>query len=85
MSETDDPRQKLAKKIAINRRERREKDPHGFWDMGERELVEWMGAGNAVPGSITYEQARLVLEHRSAMKPTSGHSSLNACRSTRTG
>ena len=32
--------------------------------MGERELVEWMGAGNAVPGSITYEQARLVLEQK---------------------
>jgi hypothetical protein len=36
-------------------------DPHGFHGMSERELVNWMGAENAQPGSVAYQHAELVL------------------------
>lgn len=39
-------------------------DPHGFWKMSERQLIDWLGAGNAQPGSVTYEKARMVLESK---------------------
>lgn len=63
MTETT-ARDRLVKSMAETAQERREADPHGFWDMSERQLVEWLGGNNAVPGSVTYEQARLVLEQK---------------------
>jgi hypothetical protein len=42
-------------------RERDPDDPHGFHDMSERELVNWMGAGNARLGSVVFKHAELVL------------------------
>lgn len=42
-------------------RDRAPDDPHGFHDMSERDLVNWMGAGNAQPGSVVFKHAELVL------------------------
>lgn len=55
---------KLAEKIAARQVREKEADPYGFWSMTERQLVEWLGAGNAEPGSVRYDQARLVLEQK---------------------
>jgi hypothetical protein len=43
-----------------------ETDPHGFNDMTTRQLTDWLGGGNAEPGSITYQHAQAVLEAKLA-------------------
>jgi Flp pilus assembly protein TadB len=55
------PKERLARKIADDRIRREKADPHGFFSMSERELIEWLGAGNAEPGSAAYSQAERVL------------------------
>ncbi len=44
--------------------EKKNADPHGFNEMDEWQLTEWLGGGNAIEGSITYNRAKLVLEQK---------------------
>lgn len=56
-----DPRNFLFRDPPESRQPEDENDPYGFWGMSERELIDWMGAGYAEPGSIVYKHAEHVL------------------------
>lgn len=58
----ESPKEKLAKKLAARAKHEKEADPHGFHEMTERELTDWLGAGHAQPGSQVYEHGKLVLD-----------------------
>lgn len=58
----DDTISALARKIGAEQQKRIEQDPHGFHGMSERELIDWMGRGNAQPGFVVYKHAELVLQ-----------------------
>jgi hypothetical protein len=51
----------LSREIAQNQLKQSRADIHGFHDMSERELVDWLGQGHAQPGSVAYKHAELVL------------------------
>lgn len=56
-----DPRHFLFRDPPEERKPGDKNDPYGFWDMSERELIDWMGAGYAEPGSVVYKHAEHVL------------------------
>ncbi len=58
----------LAARLAQRSQREKESDPYGFHEMTERELVDWLGAGNAEPGSQVYEHGKLVLESKRAKR-----------------
>jgi hypothetical protein len=60
----ESPTERLAKKLAARTKHEKEADPHGFHEMTERELIDWLGAGHAQPGSQVYEHAKLVLQSK---------------------
>jgi hypothetical protein len=56
-----DPIKQMAQKFAARELERQRRDPRGFYEMSERDLIDWMAEGHAQPGSIVYNQAEHVL------------------------
>lgn len=58
---SEDPIEQMSEKLAAYRMERERRDPHGFYGMSERDLIDWMGEGHAQPGSVVYKQAEHVL------------------------
>jgi hypothetical protein len=58
---SEDPIEQMSEKLAAYRMEQERRDPHGFYRMSERDLIDWMGEGHAQPGSVVYKQAEHVL------------------------